>query len=233
MDGEKRVYRANSLTRQERILGLIYLPVHIFVLPFLISLYAVFSPDPMGEAEINLVYYVIGMIFVLFFMRRFLRSGFDVLTDNLGRCALSLAMAAAAYFALSYLSGAIILMLGDQVSNPNNDAVTEIASQSFGTMKAISVYFAPIVEECLFRGVIFGFLRKKSRVLTYAVSIVVFGLYHVWQYVLVYGDFTMLLYALQYIPASVALCLAYDRSGSIWTGIFMHMGINALAFAVM
>ena len=43
----------------------------------------------------------------------------------------------------------------------------------------------------------------------------------------------MLLYALEYIPVSFALAWAYERSGSIWTNIFFHMGFNALSYYVL
>ncbi len=47
------------------------------------------------------------------------------------------------------------------------------------------------------------------------------------------GDMTMLLYALEYLPVSVVLAWAYERSGCIWTNIFFHMGFNALSFYVL
>ena len=69
--------------------------------------------------------------------------------------------------------------------------------------------------------------------LAYAVSIALFSLYHVWQYAVVFGDARLLLWAVQYIPVSAALAWSYERTGTVWTSIFVHMIINSMAFAVM
>ena len=60
-----------------------------------------------------------------------------------------------------------------------------------------------------------------------------FSLYHVWQYAAASGDPGLLLYAIQYIPMSVALAWTYERSGSIWTPIFFHMGYNAISYLAL
>ena len=88
-------------------------------------------------------------------------------------------------------------------------------------------------SETLFRGVAFGSLRPRSRVLAYAVSMVLFSVYHIWQYAFLGVDARFLLYLLQYVPMSVALGWCYARSGSIWVCIFAHMGYNALAFSIL
>jgi membrane protease YdiL (CAAX protease family) len=37
----------------------------------------------------------------------------------------------------------------------------------------------------------------------------------------------------QYLPISIVLAWIYERSGTIWTSIFFHMGINAMSFYVL
>ena len=91
----------------------------------------------------------------------------------------------------------------------------------------MAVILAPIVEESLFRAGIFGLLRRKSRFLAYALSVLAFGLYHVWQNALY--DPRQLIVLLQYIPSSLALAWAYERTDSIWSSIFLHMLTNAVS----
>ena len=67
----------------------------------------------------------------------------------------------------------------------------------------------------------------------YAVSIALFSLYHVWQYVVMYGDPKLLLSALAYVPVSAALTFCYEQTRSIWPPVFFHMCINALSLAVL
>ena len=99
---------------------------------------------------------------------------------------------------------------------PNNDAVTGLARTDYKRMIAVAVLMAPLVEECLFRGVVFGTIRPRSRFWAYAASIALFSLYHVWQYVIVYNDPKLLLSALAYVPVSAALTFCYEQTCSIW-----------------
>ena len=95
------------------------------------------------------------------------------------------------------------------------------------------VVLMPLVEEPLFRGLLFGATRRYSRVLGYVLSTLVFALYCVWQFVYSYGtvDFRYLLLFLQYVPMSLALTWCYDNGGSIWSPIALHMVLNALILA--
>ncbi len=226
------LFSSGKLTRREAIVGWVYVPIHMFLLPLLLNLFAYFSPTPVDTVTLNIVYYAAGALFVLLALRRLLRQDFDVLLDSLGTCLLTII---AAYFIDSVLSAGVLLFLDsllETAANPNNNAVMEMAETSGGAAFGLAVFIGPLVEETLFRGVVFGSIRKKHRVLAYVVSILIFSLYHVWQYALAYMSPAMLLYAIQYIPISFALAWSYDRTGSIWTPIFFHMALNALAMFV-
>ena len=226
----ERIVFEHRMTRLQTVLGWIYLPVHILVLPLLLSLYAAVSPD-FNDISVNLVYHGAGIVFVLCVMLSYLRGQFDALLDHLGLCLMTLALCFAAVYLFSILMGALLLwLLEDLPENPNNAAVTALAGQNQGVIGALTVFVGPISEEVLFRGVAFGSLQKRSRVLAYTVSALLFGIYHVWQFVLVYADPLILLYTLQYLPFALLLDRCYERSGSLWTCIFFHMCYNALAF---
>lgn len=228
-----RPFKCN-LTFWERVLGGLYLPIHIFLLPSFLQIYAKLTQYAVSEITINLIYYGVGMAYILILLRRFLRGGFDALLDNKGRCLSSIFLAYLLALALSYVAGLLLLALGGGAEgNPNTETITQMAGGNFGAMMGIAVFLAPVVEETLFRGVLFGVLREKSRILAYAVTILVFAFYHLWQFVLAYGDPRLFLYALQYIPQGIGLCWCYERSGSIWAPIFLHMLINGLSFAAM
>ena len=188
----------------------------------------------MGAVEVNIFYYVFGALYVLVFLWRYLRGAFDVLMDNKLRCLLALITAVMINFLLSWgVQLALLAFDFDLTDVPNNDAVSDMATESYNLVLAMTVFLAPLVEEPLFRGAVFGSISRRSRFWAYAVSAVLFSLYHVWQYAVVYMDPTYLLYGLSYLPVSIALAYAYERSGSIWTPILMHMGINALAMYLL
>lgn len=79
----------------------------------------------------------------------------------------------------------------------------------------------------------FGSVRKRSRVWAYVLSVGLFALYHVWQYAVAFADPLYLLMAIEYIPAGVALCWAYERTGSIWSPVFLHGLVNAMSLLAL
>lgn len=223
----------NPMNRGAKIAGWIYLPIHVVLLPvFLGSILLLVSGKMPSEVACNIWYYAIGLVFTLFAMWKFLRRSYENMLDRL---TYSLAMILVAYAVDAVLS--LVLQLGmslfGELPLPNNDAVLNLAGQDYRRMIAVAVIMAPIVEECLFRGVIFGSIRQKSRFWAYLVSVLLFSLYHVWQYALVYAEPRYLLSALQYVPVSVALAYCYDRTQSIWPPVFFHMFINALSLSIL
>ena len=224
---------SDPMPRGARIAGWVYLPVHVFVLPLTLgaALAAVRGELP-SDVTCNVWYYLIGLVFTFIAMWGLLRRSYDTLSGSILRC---IGILFAAYGLDVLLS--LVLQLGagfiGELPSPNNDAVTRLAAADHKRMIAVAVLMAPLVEECLFRGVVFGTIRPRSRFWAYAVSIALFSLYHVWQYVVMYGDPKLLLSALAYVPVSAALTFCYEQTRSIWPPVFFHMCINALSLSVL
>lgn len=222
------------MTPTERVLGWIWLPVNTFLLPILAAVYVYANPDQLSDGALNLVTFAVSAVALLLMLHRFWRESFHRMLDRPGRCLGAMLLGGLVNYALSLaVSPVLLLVLDGAVDNPNNAALLEIAQQDLGMIRAASIFLAPLVEETLFRGVVFGSLRPRRRVLAYALSTGLFSLLHVWQYILVSADASLLVYALQYIPSGVALAYCYERSGSIWPPIFLHMLLNTVAFTVL
>lgn len=224
----------NTMTKMQSKVGLVFLPFHMLILPLLIGMLANYLPGGLDELTQTTIYYSIGLTFSLTVMWKFLRGAFDILLDNMIRSVTALLFGYILYLLLSYLAAGVLLtLLGDTVSNPNNQALLDAASESPRAVLGLAVFIAPLVEELLFRGVIFGGLRAKHRLLAFVVSIALFGIYHVWQYALMTMDWTLLVYAIQYIPAGYVLAWAYEKTDSIWVSIFLHMFINGASLMLI
>lgn len=222
------------MTPTERVLGWIWLPVNTFLLPILAAVYVYANPGQLSDGALNLVTCAVSAVALLLMLHRFWRESFHRMLDRPGRCLGAMLLGLLVNYALSLVvSPVLLLALDGAVDNPNNAALVEIAQQDLGMIKAASIFLAPLVEETLFRGVVFGSLRPRHRFGAYALSTGLFALLHVWQYILVSADASLLVYALQYIPSGVALAYCYERSGSIWPPIFLHMLLNIVAFTVL
>ena len=226
----------NHMSRGESIAAAIYLPIHAVGLPLGLAWLAGFIPAlaQLSDTELNMLYYGLGLVYVLIALRGFLRRSFDVALDHKGRLLLGALGGYAVNIGASFVISALLLIFGLELGmSPNNQAIMTEAAVDYRRMAVMVIVMAPVVEEPLFRGLLFGCIRPRSRVWAYVVSCLLFSLYHVWQYVLIYGDWRMLIYCLLYLPASIGLAWAYDRSGSIWGAIILHGMVNGISLSVL
>ena len=224
-----------TMSNREFILGLIYLPIHTIVLPLLISLHAAIYPGLLNEVDYNVAYIAFSFVVVLAISFKYLRAEFDGLLNNKLISVFTLIQGYFLNFLINYLLlMALLLTIGNiDWSNPNNATLAEMATKDYRKVLGMAVFLGPIVEEVLFRGVIFGALLKRARLAAYIVSVVLFALLHVWQYAVAEQSTSVLLYTLDYLPVGFILAWCYERSGNLWTPILFHMGINASALAIM
>lgn len=214
---------ASRLSRGETIAALLYLPVHLALLPVALVLAAPYLG--LGETDLNLILYAVGAVYMLLLFFKFLRRDFDPLLDRPGYCLMEILSGLALMYLANFAVSLILLLIpwfsGD---NLNNSAVMDMAMQDWGKMSAMAVFLAPIVEECMFRAGIFGTLRRYNRTAAYIAATLAFSAYHVYGYAV--QDSTYWLYIIQYIPVSLLLCRVYERTNTIWSSIFFHMLVN-------
>ena len=219
------------LTRREALAGAVYILVHFLVLPLLFEAAAQLSPW-FTVGRVNLLYYAAAVIFLAVFMGRWLYRQYDRFVDRPFWCIGSMA---GAYLVNYLLSGLLVLFFSalelELGTTPNDSAIMELQGFDMRVVKAVSLYLAPVLEETLMRGVVFGTLRRVRRGAAYAVSALLFAFCHIWMYAPEGMLFWLTL--AQYIPVSIALCYAYERSGSVWTSVFLHMFINAMGYTAM
>ena len=223
----------DGLARGGRIFLWVYLMIHSVVLPLALGALARRLPaGSISDAYVNFIYYAFGAAVIFAVTWRAFRVGFDALCDRPLACVYAVLLGYMLLMALMYLASLVVSLLPDalkNVDNLNNDTVAGLADQDYDVTAAMAVFLAPLVEEPLFRGGVFGTVRRKSRAWAYILSAGLFALYHVWQYAAAYGDPLYLLMAVEYLPAGVALCWAYERTGSIWSPIFLHAMVNAMS----
>ena len=214
----------SRMTPGETAAALLYLPLHVWLLPKL--LFSLPRTEGMSDLAINFAIYVFGAVYMLVFTGKWLRRDFDPLCDHPLYFVLQILVSYGMMIAFNMMLNAVLmLLLPEESANPNNAAVIEMATAEYGKTAAMAIFLAPLVEEPIFRGGMFGLLRPRNRVLAYAVSMLLFSLYHVWGYAL--SDPVYWIFLLQYLPVSWLLCRCYERCNSIWGSIFLHMTIDA------
>lgn len=221
----------HSLTRTEAILGWCYLPVYLIVLNLLLQLINEKLSLGMTALTINIVYFAVNVLAVVLIFRRFLRQSF--FGGSFWGFVQALVLGFAMYYAGTWVLQFLLSKLAPGFTIYNNNTVAGLISTNTYVMMAITVLVAPIIEETLVRGLVFGSIRPTSRMMAYLVSVILFTLMHNWQYFMLYPAASVLISCIPYIPASIALAWTYERAGTIWASITLHAVVNALSFGLL
>lgn len=216
-------------SRREMLPGWIYLIAELFFLPSLLSAGNRLLPRPLSDAWLNFLFFSLNFLVILLIFHRLLRAGLTVARKDPWNFLVS----SAACFVLYWLCAAAlnrgILLLDPSFSNANDGSIAAMAGKHYRLMAIGTVLLVPPVEECLYRGLIFGGLYRKNRFLAYLLSILAFCAIHVLGFLGTRPPLMLALSALQYVPAGFFLALAFQKTGTIWSPILVHAAINAAA----
>ena len=221
---ERKLPFTSAMSPREYAAALGYIPVHVYLLPRLI--FAVRGERELSALTLNAVCYVAAALVLFLCLRRFFRREFDALCD----CGPGVLLEIAKHYGVLLLCNmalSVVMLLLGKMDNPNNEAIFSLAGEDLGKTTAVAVFLAPIAEEAMFRGGVFGLLRRYSRAAAYAASMLLFSVYHIWGYAA--ADPTAWLYLLQYLPASFLLARIYEKTNTLWASIFLHMTVNGVA----
>ena len=220
-----------GLSTAEQVAGFCYLPFYVVLLGWGIQWLSELLGLGLTELQVNVTFFVINCVMIWVIFHNFLIRSFRAI--RFWELVQALILGFCLYYAGNLLFGWIVSLLDLTITSFNDETILGLISQNKWVMVICSVLLAPIVEETLVRGLLFGVLRRRSRMLAYAVTIVFFAVMHVWQYLLVYDFKAVLLAALQYIPAGIALGWTYEKSNTVWAPIFLHMTINAISMGII
>jgi membrane protease YdiL (CAAX protease family) len=128
------------------------------------------------------------------------------------------------------LAGVVLAIVSRYFEGFDADQAQDIGFDVFPTgVSAVAAFFllvvvAPVFEELIFRGYLFGHFKNSKVPIIINVLVVssLFGLAH--------GQWNV---GINVAVLSVVMCAARLMTGSIWTGIMIHMMKNGLAFYLL
>lgn len=225
------------MTPGEQIAGTVFFVIYLLVLPFAAAplfrlagnlLGIVFS----GAMQTAVCHYILFAVTIVIF-HGFLARTSRRLAENLGDACKTLAVGLVALYGLNELAYRVSNLFISNRTNLNNGTISAQMDSAPHMTLLIVLLLAPFVEEVLFRGLVFGNLKYKSRTAAYLASCLLFALLHVWQFAVVNQDITYFLLMVQYLVPGVVLAWAYDHSGTLWTSVGLHVLANALSVWTM
>lgn len=217
-----------QLTVEEQRVGWVFFALYLFVFPFLVGLVTRFLEEHLElgvpAAQSSAIYYAAVLLLLVAVFWDFLKNAFRILSDNTRRNLFALVV--------GFLGGMLFTVLLSLIPLPvENPVIGDYRGQFLlapGFTTAVVMFLRPMTEEILYRGLLFGSLRKMNRPLAYAVSIGLSALAAVWQFAVPDGGALYLLLALRYIPLAAAATWAYDIGGSVLTPMALRVILNGL-----
>ena len=226
----KRTYSISGCpSSQETMGGFCYLAFQMLFLPSLLSWGNAQLPTPLGDAELNFLFYLINFIAVLIIFHDFLSKALTQVFQHPILFIEGVILGTVAYYALFWLTDKAVSLLVPGFSNYNDASVLEMVYSNHLLMLVGLLVLVPLAEECLFRGLIFRNLYGKSKWAAYIVSILAFAVIHILGYIGQYSPLELILAFLQYLPAGLCLAWAYIRSGTIFAPIVIHSIVNYIS----
>ncbi len=214
------------MTRGETIFAWVYLPCYLLLVPVLIQLLLTALGRTYDIYDVNLIYFYVNFLALAIGCRGYLARSLRetpplrMLSGVVRGFLLHMGLSALASILLSFLP---------VFENPADTVTIGMIRAHRGMMIVCAVLLGPLVEEVLMRGLIFAPLLRKSRLLAYGVSALVFSALHLVDFIGEVPPQTLLLSLLDYLPGAIALAYAYEKGGSIWSAVFLHMLQNALS----
>jgi membrane protease YdiL (CAAX protease family) len=217
----------------EQIAGVIFFVIYIAVLPFattpLFRLAERLLDFTISASLQNTIYYYTLFALTIVIFHGFLGRTSRSFAERPGDACKTVILGMIALYGLNELVYRLTNLLVNNRTNLNDSTISAQIADAPRTTLVIVILLAPFVEEVLFRGLVFGGLKGKSRVLAYLVSCLLFALMHVWQYALGSQDLTYLVLMVQYLVPGLVLAWAFDHSGTLWASVGLHAAANALS----
>lgn len=224
---------SGGLTNLERFGGTIFFVLYLLLLPLAAEparkLAGELLGRPVSGALYGAAYYYALFAVTAVLFHHLLAASTRRFLDEPGLTLKTAAVGVVAYYGLGELAARLGRAFAHHAGNLNDAAISARTGSAPHMTALIVVFLAPFVEETLFRGLVFGGLKEKSRLLAYAASCALFALVHVWQFAVAGRDPAYFLVMLQYLIPGLVLAWAYDHAGTLWAPIALHAGVNALA----
>ncbi len=220
-----------STTRRETLWGWAYWLISLFVLPTVLYVILSRPAQPVSEATLNLIFFLVNFLAVVGIFHRFLWESLKAAAKKPLKCLGFAAIGFVVYFAAMWVVAAVIAVIKPDFSNVNDNAIFDMMGQHSGLLVFATVFLVPITEEMFYRGLLFQSLHRKNSVAGYVVSVLAFAAIHVVGYIGLFDPLTLLLCFVQYLPAGIILALAYEKTDTIITPILIHIFINLIGIS--
>ena len=222
-----------SLNKRELLWGWLYTAAEFLILPSVLYWITSRLFPGISDGEVNFLFYFANFLATILIFRNFLSRNLGIAKSNLLRVGLYVILGLFVYWASGLVMADLTYRVMPDFVNINDSSIAAMSRDGFLLMAIGTVILVPTAEECIFRGLLFRGMYRKSRWAAYAISALCFCLPHVSAYIGSYEWSVLALCFIQYLPAGLMLAWSYEKSNTILTPILIHTIINAFGIYSM
>lgn len=209
-------------------------PVYIVLVPQLAKQMLTWFNQSASLVDINLLTYIITAVIALLIFGRFLWDSAKAFFRSVDSRMIYVPVAAVVCTLVgNALISRIIQSFAHSTQSENNASATLLILQNPAKMIIAAVFLAPLIEELIFRAAFFRPIWFKFKTAAVILGIVLFGLHHVWQSVVINQDLYELIFILQYLPSTLAMIFGYCMMKNTMGSIFIHMTLNSVSVVLI
>lgn len=208
---------------------ILYLTIYGTVLELLMDLLGLENT----LAAVNGVYFFSCFAITALLFHRFLADSLPEVWGHFGNFLKALLFGFCLYELFEILMSLSFKAIYPNFATPNDDTISTIAGENYAVMWVGAVLLAPLTEETLLRGLVFGSIRRKNRAAAYVLTALLFAGMHMLVYIAEMQPADIVVNLLLYGLPGIALCACYEKGRTIWAPIVLHMFLNFVGMAAM
>ncbi len=132
-------------------------------------------------------------------------------------------------YATSIFTSLLVNLLSDAQTSDNQSVLIDMFGSNALLIAIMTIVFAPIVEEVVFR---YGMISFKNKAVTLILSSILFGFIHV-STAFQTGNLEDLYFLIVYVPLGFVLGISYIKTEKLIYPILIHALYNGLSVLVM
>lgn len=185
----------------------------------------------LNPAEINFYVFLVGTLTVLFFTRKKLKAEWIKFKEYFKKYEFKIIKNyVSSYLVMILINVILIYVFKIEDSSANQQAVESILFSSPFMVGIVTIIFAPLLEEIVFRGGLFlGIQSKVGTLPATLISSLSFGLIHVLPQLQVSSNPLEILFIIPYASLGFFMVKSVKDTNSLWGGIGFHFINNLVA----
>jgi membrane protease YdiL (CAAX protease family) len=233
---------AGTLSNKQKALGYILLfPSNLYYIPIIIQFFLIWYSTAISSIGLSvMVVYlnfftgIISLIMTFVFFKTFLLANIKamretIIEDTIWSCTIGFGIVYALAIVSRIMVMALLAIFGQkQLDSSNQQLVVQLLTDMPLIMALQTVIIAPILEEILYRGLLFRTFYDYHKNGAHIISAFLFGFAHIYSG-LFRGDLTQIIHIIPYMIMGLAFSYAYEKRGNLYVPILMHMLVNLIA----